>query len=151
MASRAFKYFLGAAVAAALSACSSDSSSSVEFSEQWDPEIFESSSSIATGDSSSETGMTSSSSRNEVLDESSSSEVIDSRANRPTSGTTNLTAMPSIPKSGPSKSAQAQAAGETTNGNTTPTAAKTPTSRTAFYTSARTRSPLKAQATLRLE
>lgn len=78
MASRAFKYFLGAAVAAALSACSSDSSSSVEVSEQLNPEISESSSSIATGDSSSETGMTSSSSRNEVLDESTSSEVVDS-------------------------------------------------------------------------
>ncbi len=78
MASRAFKYFLGAAVAAALSACSSDSSSSVEVSEQLNPEISESSSSIATEDSSSETGMTSSSSRNEVLDESSSSEVVDS-------------------------------------------------------------------------
>ncbi|MBR4558583.1 MAG: glycoside hydrolase family 16 protein [Fibrobacter sp.] len=78
MASRAFKYFLSAAVIAALSACSSDSSSSVEVSEQLNPEISESSSSIATGDSSSETGTTSSSSRNEVLDESSSSEVVDS-------------------------------------------------------------------------
>lgn len=81
--------FSGAAVAAVLTACSSDSSSSVEIPEQWDPEIPASSSSIVTGNSSfpeqspgqAPAGMTyssSSSSRNEVLDESSSSEVIES-------------------------------------------------------------------------
>ena len=55
-------FFTGAAVAAALTSCSSDSSSSAEIPEQWDPEIPESSSSVETGNSSSEIETTSSSS-----------------------------------------------------------------------------------------
>lgn len=53
--------FTSAAVIAALTACSSDSSSSTDIPEQWDPETPESSSSIATEDSSAEPGGLSSS------------------------------------------------------------------------------------------
>ena len=59
-------FFTGAAVAA-LTACSSDSSSSVDIPEQWDP-----------APASSEDGATYSSSRNETLDASSSSDVMNS-------------------------------------------------------------------------
>ena len=72
--------FSGAAVAAVLTACSSDSSSNAEIPEQQDPEIPASSSSIATGNSSSEAGTTSSSfscsSAEQII--SSSSETITS-------------------------------------------------------------------------
>ena len=81
--------FSGAAVAAVLTACSSDSSSSAEIPEQQDPEIPASSSPIATGnesssskiiESSSETGTTSSSFSSSSAEQiiSSSSETITS-------------------------------------------------------------------------
>ena len=81
--------FSGAAVAAVLTACSSDSSSNAEIPEQQNPEIPASSSSIATGnesssskiiESSSETGTTSSSFSSSSAEQiiSSSSETITS-------------------------------------------------------------------------
>ena len=69
-----FRHFiLCAGTIFTIAACSSDSSSSIETPEQWDPEIPTSSSSSATGDSGSEVGTQSSSSAEQVA--SCSSEI----------------------------------------------------------------------------
>ena len=66
-------YILCASTIFAFASCSSDTSSSIETPEQWDPEIPTSSSSSATGDSGSEVGTQSSSSAEQVA--SCSSEI----------------------------------------------------------------------------
>ena len=110
-------FFTGAAVAA-LTACSSDSSSSVDIPEQWDP-----------APASSEDGATYSSSRNDALDVSSSSGAIDSssEAGKTSSSSTDLPES-SAEEPIASSSSDALATESSSSAETTPNSSESVTS-----------------------